>query len=596
MSTEFDFLIKNVTIVEGTGKKAYFGNIGILGEKVHSLGEVKGDAKKEIDGKGLTAVPGFVDSHSHNDGMLLYYPNNESYVMQGVTSFVGGQCGSSPAPLADIIPVMGRLSEYLQEYVPYKYYPSQSLFPKEQVNAWMKEKFGWTIDWSTMGEYFQRVEAKGTSMNYVPLLGHRMVRYYVLGENNKRVATKKEVEEMGEVIRKALEDRCIGMSVGLDYDPDVFADRSELVEHVSILNDYPNAIFCPHSRRTGRRRGLGAGARQHDKIDGLNEIIDICRASKVKMNLAHIYTGWYIRPEDSAPEIIEEANRQATLDLIDKAIEEGLDITYDSIPSLAIGGFENLRYLCSLFAPWLREFGSPDELAKWLKVADYRSEIKEAISTGKIFWRVNWNPNLNPQWATNITIIKSKTPNVDDKTIAQIAAERKKDEMDTVLDLIAEDPYTRATTGTMKLQSTKLRAMFYKHPKACVGLDTSARDDKYEGKYPPYGIPASNTFDAFPRFFIQFVRDEPIFTLEEAVMKTSTQAAKVHALKGRGTINEGSYADIVLMDLPGLQTPADVMEPRRYPKGIDYVFVNGVPVVEKGVHTKATPGKVLRRE
>lgn len=596
LTVEFDYLIKNANIVEGTGKRAYLGNIGIVGEKVKALGEITGDAKKEIDAKGLTAVPGFVDSHSHNDGMLLFYPYCESYVMQGVTSFVGGQCGGTTGPLTDMIPILGRLSEYLQEFVPHKYYTSVSLFPRDQVNVWMKEKFGWTVDWRTMGEYFQRVEAKGISMNYAPLFGHRMARYYVMGEDNKRVATKKEIADMGEVIRKGLEDRCIGMSVGLDYDPDVFADRSEMVEHVAILNEYPNAIFCPHSRRTGRRRGLGAGVRQHDKIDGLNEILDICRATKVKMNIAHIYTGWYIKPEDSTPEIIEEANRRATLMLIDKANEEGLDITFDSIPSLSVGGFENLRYLCSLFVPWLRELGSPEELAKWLKVSDFRTEIKEAISSGKLYWREGWNPNLNPQWATNITILRSKSPGLEGKSIAKIAEEKKKDPMDVIFDTIAEDPYTRATTGTMKLQSTNLRTMFYKHPKAAVGLDTSARDEKWEGKYPPYGIPAANTFDAFPRFFTQFVRDERIFSLEEAVHKTSTMAAKTHALKGRGTIAENSFADIVLMDFPGLKPTADVIEPRQYPKGIEYVFVNGVPVVEKGKHTRATPGKVLRRE
>ena len=341
---------------------------------------------------------------------------------------------------------------------------------------------------------------------------------------------------------------------------------------------------------------MGAGARQHDKIDGLTEIIDICRASKVKMNLAHLYTGWYIKPEDSAPDIIEEANRKATLNLIDEAVKEGLDITFDAIPSLAVGGFENLRYLCALFAPWLRELGSPEELAKWLKVTDFRNEVKDAIKTGKLFWRVTWNPNLNPKWATNITILKSKIPEVNGRTIAEIAEDRETDQMDTIFDIIGEDPYTRATTGSMKLQSIQLRSMFYKHPRGCVGLDTSARDTTYEGKHPPYSIPASNTFDAFPRFFIQYVRDNPIFTLEEAVTKTSTQAARVHSLKGRGTIGPGSYADIVLMDLPGLGTPADVMEPRKHPKGIEYVFVNGTQVVDKGQLTEVRPGKVLRRE
>ena len=594
MSEEFDVLIKNAAIVEGTGKKAYIGSIAIAGDKVKGLGDVEGEGKKVIDATGLTAVPGFVDSHSHNDGLLLWYPKCESYVMQGVTTFVGGQCGGSPAPLGDQVSVPGRLREYLFEFVPYKFYPPKTLYPIEQVNEWMKEKFGWTIDWKTMGEYFEKVEKKGISMNYAPLLGHRTVRSYVMGEDYKRHSTKPEREEMAKLIRQGLEDGCIGMSVGMDYDPDVFASREEIVEHVSILKEY-NAIFCPHSRRTGRRRGIAAGARPHDKIDGLREVIGICRATGVKMNIAHLYTGWYINPE-RGPDILEEANRRATLGIIDKALEEGFNISFDAIPGLVQGGFSVLRYLCSLLAPWLRELGSREALAKWLKVPDFREEIKDALRRGKLFWRVSWNPNLNPHWAENIMVLKSKSPGCDGKSLAQIAEEREKDPLDVYFDIIAEDPDTRAVTGWGGGASPSWRALFYKHPVGHVGLDTSARDIKWEGEYPPYSIPGINTFSAYSLFFIQLVRDEKVFSLEEAVQKTATGPAKVHNLEGRGVIEEGSYADIVLMDLPNLKVLGDVLEPRRYPEGIEYVFVNGVPVVEKGKHTGATPGKVLKEE
>ena len=593
MTKEFDFVIKNAKIVEGTGKKAYIGSIAVSGDRVKAIGDVEGDAKMVIDATGLNALPGFVDSHSHNDGLLLWYPRCESYVMQGVTTFVGGQCGGSPAPLGDQIPVLGRLREYLFEFVPYKYYPKKTLYPIDQVNEWMKEKFGWTIDWRTMGEYFERVEKTGISMNYAPLVGHRTVRMCVMGEDYKRHSTKVERAEMGGLIRQALEEGCIGMSAGLDYDPDVFASREEIVEHVSILNDY-GAIFCPHSRRTGRRRGISAGARPHDKIDGLREVIDICRATGVRMNIAHLFTGWYIRPQ-GGPDILEEANRRATLTVIDEALKEGLNITFDHIPGLVQGGFSVLRYLCSLLSPWLRELGSREALAKWLKVRDFRDEIKEALSKGKLFWRVAWNPNLNPRWAENIIVLRSRSPDCDGKTLAQIAEERKKDPLEVYFDIIADDPDTRAITGSGARERASWRTLFYKHPVGMVGLDTSARDDKWEAEHPPYSIPGINTFSAYPLFFIQLAREEKVFSLEDAVQKTATMPAKVHGLEGRGVIDEGSYADIVLMDLQNLKVLGDILEPRRYPKGIEYVFVNGVAVVEKGIHTGATSGNVLKR-
>ena len=121
------------------------------------------------------------------------------------------------------------------------------------------------------------------------------------------------------------------------------------------------------------------------------------------------------------------------------------------------------------------------------------------------------------------------------------------------------------------------------------------RDASSPGSFKTYDLPGINSFAAFPLFYKYFVTETGTFTLEQAVQKTSTMAARVHNLEGRGTISEGSYADIVLMDLPGLKIEANEIEPRKYPEGIEYVIVNGVPVVEEGVHSGATPGKARAR-
>src|SRR3989304_871555 len=146
MVAEFDVLIKNATIVDGTGRSAFTGSLGIIGDKIGGVGDVKGDAVDVIDANGLTASPGFIDAHSHADWAIMWYPMCESFVMQGVTTFVGGQCGGSPGPLGDIVRVPGILADYLDQLDPYKYYP-KPLYPLDQVNRWMEEKFGWTMDW-----------------------------------------------------------------------------------------------------------------------------------------------------------------------------------------------------------------------------------------------------------------------------------------------------------------------------------------------------------------------------------------------------------------------------------------------------------------
>jgi N-acyl-D-aspartate/D-glutamate deacylase len=588
---EFDVLIKDAEIVEGTGKKSYKGSIGVKGDKVAALGKVKGDAVKEVDGRGLTALPGFIDAHSHADWTLPWFPKAESYVMQGVTTFVGGQCGGSPAPLGEYIRVPRMLQDHLNELDPYKYYPRLSYYPLEQINEWMKEKYGWTLDWETMGGFFKKVEETGVSVNYAPLLGHGSVRTKVMGNDFKRHTTGQEQEEMHELIHQGMKDGCIGMSTGLDYDPDVFAAHEEIVSSVAVLKEY-GGVYCPHWRRTGRRRGIATGHVSNEKITALMECVDVYKRTGVRLHYAHLSTGWDIRP--SPPEELEHANLKVTIDMITGDSKGDLDITWDAIPQLTRGGFEAMRYLCSLYEPWLRELGSREELAKWFKVEEFREEVKESIRRGKWYMRESYSPVTNPNWASNIYVLRSRVPGVDGKSIAQIAAERGHDQWDTWMDIIAEDPDALGATGQLLPMAAYLQ--YYTHPKGMVGLDTSVFDAEYERKAPPYTFPGINTFNAFPMFITKYVRDGNLFAMEEAVQKTSTMAARVHNLKGRGVIKEGAYADLVLLDVPNIKVLADELETRRHPKGVEYVFVNGVAVVEKGRHTGERSGRVLKRD
>ncbi|MCW4048363.1 MAG: amidohydrolase family protein, partial [Candidatus Bathyarchaeota archaeon] len=595
---ELSVLIKNTRIVDGSGKEAYEGSIGIKEDKIVSIGKVKGDAVREIDAKGLLAVPGFIDSHSHGDFGVMFFPKCESYLHQGVTTMIVGQCGMSLAPIGDYIRLPGIASDYLMEIEPHKYYPKRTVFPRGEVNDLMKEKFGWTVDWSSMDEWFKAVEKIGISMNMATLVGHSSVRHTVLKDDYERSSTDEEIAEMSRLIEESMDAGCYGMSVGLDYDPDTFADKKEIVEHCKIIAK-KKGIFAPHSRRTGRRRNIGAGHRQHDKIEGIYEILDICRESGVKMNIAHLFTGWYVNPQ-GYPSIFEEANRKATLAVIDKAIDEGMDVSFDVLPSAQVSKFGGASYLCSSFSPWLREKGSREEFAKWLKIPDYRQEIKDAIKSGKWFIRVAYNPNTNPRWAENYIILEHKNKEAVNKTIADIAEMREQDAFDVWFDLIVEDPDAKCgqqfvyPSGTYD-PDAGYHKIFWEHPTAALGIDTGVDDYKYESKSPPWMLPRINAYAAFPGFFQKFVKRDKVFTVEQAVFKTSTQAAIRHEIKGRGVIKKGAYADILLMDLKKLKVTGTPLKPRQKPSGIEYVLVNGVPVVEKKKHSNLTPGRVLRK-
>ena len=594
---ELDLIIRNANIVDGCGRPLYGGSIGVFGDKVVAVGSVKGDAKNEVDASGLTAIPGIIDAHSHVDRHLQFMPEMESYLLQGVTTFIGGQCGHSLAPIRDGLPLRNiwTIVDVLDEIIPYKYYPQERVpVPLEKLNPLMEKHFGWSVGWRTMAEYFKAIEDLGISCNFVPLVGHGTCRSVVLGEDFKRPSTPSELEEIKALLRSGLDDGCMGMSLGLDYDPGVYSDRNELVECVSLLREY-GGVLCAHSRRTGRRRNIAAGTPPHHKIDGIREVVDICRAADVRMNISHLYTGWYITP-GGGPSILEEANRKATLMVIDEALEEGLDISFDVIPSSLMTRFGGWRYLCSTFAPWVREKGSKEAFAEGLKVPEYREEIKDAIRRGE-WYIAGPNPYTNSSWARGLAILRHGNPGCEGKTVQQIADERGTDPFEAWFDLIVEDPDSKIGIGRGNPMAP-YNAIFFQHPTSMVGTDTLNGDDyKWAYKTIERGpVPGISNYSAYVGFFDKFVKWMKALTLEEAVYKTSTYVAKRHNLMGRGVIKEGCYADIVLMDFDNLKVMGTPLEPRVQPRGIEYVFVNGVTVVEKARHTGTRPGRVIKRE
>ncbi|MCK4582145.1 amidohydrolase family protein, partial [Candidatus Bathyarchaeota archaeon] len=394
----------------------------------------------------------------------------------------------------------------------------------------------------------------------------------------------------------AMREGAIGISTGLDYDPGVWASMDEINECVSIMKEY-GGVYCPHWRRTGRRRDVKFGDARSNKVDGLLESINTCRVTGVKTNIAHLTPGWRLVPEGH--EYMEEHNIRATLQYFDDALEEGLDISFDSMPWFLRGGFDVMPYLSSILTPWLRESGSREKFAEWLKVPDYREEIVDALKNGKWYIRLAYSPNSNPQWAENIWVSKHKDEKLIGKNVAQIAAERDKPLLDTWFDLICEDPdatgYTAGTADTGNFPWKPYRALMFQHRCGSLSLDQSVYDVEYRMKKPPYRRPARNAYGAFPAFIDKMVNELNVFTVEECIYKISTAAAEHHNLKGRGTITPGSYADITVFSLDKLKVVSTPVEPNKHPKGIEYVFVNGDTVVEKGKHTGAVPGRVLRR-
>ena len=590
MSEKFDILIKNGSVVDGTGVTAYKGAVVVKDERIVAVGKVEGDlemdAKTVIDAEGKVVTPGFIDVHDHGDMSLLYYPKADGFLRQGITTFVGGNCGSSPAPFEDEVSLGMGLYDLYYELSPDMYYPT-GLVSRDEFNDLHREMYGWEVKWRTMGDFFEALEEKGFSPNYVPLVGHHPLRYVVMGHDFKRHATPDEVEAMKTHMRQAMEDGCRGMSVGRDYEPSYWAGFDELVALASVASEYGGVYTC-HSLRTGLRKARRPGEFPPVKVEGLKEAIAVGREAKISVQISHLGALYDVTPGGDID--MSLAAGKATLKIVDDAIEEGISVGFDTIPNVRGFGTSSNNWLISSLLPWLKVTGSREQLAKALRMREFREEIKAKIWSGYYYIL---NPNINPNWARGKLILESKEESYVNKTVAQIAEETGADPLEALMDIIMADP--DAKTGS-RGRNSPTKGMFYKHPASMVGVDTYAIDTTYVTKNPAWSRPSENSFGGFAAYFRDVVREGKILSLEEAVKKVTSTSADKFNLKDRGVLMTGAYADIVVMDLETVAPKATPLNPCVYPEGIEHVIVNGKQVVKASQHTGAKPGKVLRRE
>jgi len=591
MTDEYSVLIKNATIVDGTGSPAYKGTVGVAGERISFVGKTNGEpektAEKVLDAKGHIVSPGFIDVHNHGDISIIYYPKADGFLRQGITTFVGGNCGSSPAPYGELVNFGFFLHDLYEELSPDMYYP-HTLVSREVFNEKHAQIYGWEVDWYTMGDFFNKLEKKGISPNYVPLLGHNPVRLMVMGHDYERKATLDEIKSMKPMVKQAMEDGCRGISVGRDYEPSYYADFEELVALASVAAEYGGVYTC-HSLRTGLRKARRPGEFPPIKVNGLLEAIDVGRKAKIPVQISHLGSLYDVTPGGSM--MLNEASARSTLKMVDDARAEGIDVTFDMIPGIRGYGTSQSVWLVTSLLPWLKlSGGSRIQFARALRMKQFREEIKHTIWSGKWY---SLNPNINPNWARGQLIMSCKEERFVNKTVEQIAGELGIDPLDALMDVLMIDPYTKIGSRGM---DNPVKHLFYQHPASMVGIDTLAIDTTWETKTAPWSKPSENSFNGFAYYFSIVVRQSKILSIEEAVRKVTSLPAKKFKLRDRGVLKEGAYADIVIMDIDHVAPKAEPLNPCLYPEGIEHVLVNGTQVIENSAHTGALPGKILRRE
>ncbi len=594
MVEAFDVLIRDTMIVDGTGSPAFKGSVGIRAGKIVAVGQITGEAAEVIDGSGLVTCPGFIDPHSHADLTILSYPLAENLIMQGITTFVGGNCGFSLAPLKDTAQF------------------------ERAMNTWKQDL---ELDWGTFGEWLSKVDAVGLSPNYVPLVGHNTIREWVMGEDFKREATPDEVEGMKDLVGAAMSNGAFGLSAGLDaYWAGHFANVDQEIVELAKIVQAEGGLFAPHTRHHQNQwpvdepseYGYGlfhapTGEIIAGRYHGLLEAVEVAhKANGVQLHIAH-FTPVYIIPQPH-PDYVDKAIAQASLEaIIDKARDEGLDVTFNALGWSQSVGQEvpviNAFFAANLLLPdWFRAL-SREEFVENLEDTAFRDRVKEIVLSGKFKFGM-LHPLTDPYWMDCYRVLQSNNPAFEGKTIGQMARERRPDSIikavydesfEVVFDILVQDPTTTWALIIDKRESGVL-ATFFQHPGGLPCTDVTALPAIPPKQGARFGGAAPIAYGMFPHYIRTMVKEEGVLSLEEAIRKvTSLPAQEILGLEDRGVIKEGAWADLVVMDMESIREGDDFLEPYQPPEGIEQVLVNGTIVYKDMAHTGQRPGKVLRR-
>lgn len=536
MPQQFDLLIKNGHLIDGTGNPCYEADIGISGGRIIRVeSDIDVAAPQQvIDAAGLIVSPGFFDAHSHDDLYLLVNPTCDEKILQGVTTTIIGNCGFSPAPISedhmtdikDALKVMG--GEHI---------------PKEDLEL------------QSFDDFLRKLEAMKPGINVLPLVGHSTVRIAVIGSAN-RAPTDSELKKMKELVAIAMEKGAFGISTGLIYAPGNYANTEEIIELAKVIRKF-NGIYASHIR-----------SESDQVIPAIAEAIMIGEKANVPVHISH----HKVAGKDNWGKSVE------TLKMMAEARARGLEVTCDQYPYRA-----GSTFLAALLPPSTLSDG-PEVFSQKLKDPKIRKEVIAEIEKGR---EVQWENLIKGSGFDNIVIAIS--PNHHDyigKSIAEIAEMEDKSPYDVIFDLVVEEK--RGTVVILFLMDDEDIQRIMQNSFTMIGTDG----------IPGFGVSRVHPrlTGTFPRILGRYVRDEGVLSLEEAIRKMTSLPAQAFRVKRKGLLMEGFDADIVIFNPKTIIDKSTYEDPQQKPEGISYVLVNGEIAVENGKVIGANSGKVLRHK
>lgn len=537
-----DLKIANGKIIDGSGKTAYAGDVGVVGDRIAALGDLSGlESAATIDAKGNVVAPGFIDMHTHSDLSFVYDRKANSKLLSGVTTEVIGNCGIGVAPVRE------ENRKLLIDYL------GTRLIGSIPVKL--------ELPWTTYREYLDWFVANPPIINVAPLLGQGVVRIAVMGfEKGTPDAT--QLKDMQQITDRAMSEGALGLSSGLVYMPGEFSSADEIAELCKVMIPY-KGFYATHMRT---------------ESDGIMAAIDealwIGGTAGVPVHISHF-------------KLLSQnmlGKTDLVLERLAKAERSGIEVSYDCYPYTA-----GLTSLSACLPPWIFE-GGVDKMIERLKDKTIRTRIRKEIAEGLPGWQ-NFVRSAGGWEKFFVSSVRSEENKcLEGKFITEIGELQGKDPYDAAFDLlIAENGRVQMNYYAM-LEDDVMT--FLRQPKAMIGSDAMSLST--EGVM-AFGKPHPRAFGTPTRFLGRYVRDKKILPFEEAVKKMTSLPATRLGLKARGLIEKDYYADIVIFDPATVEDKATYADPKQYSQGIETVIVNGKVVFDNDVQKDVFFGRVLGR-
>jgi N-acyl-D-aspartate/D-glutamate deacylase len=525
----YDLVISGGSVLDGEGTPAVTADVGVRGGRVVAIGSLAAAAAvRRIDASGLTVAPGFIDMHNHSDYTILLEPKAESMIRQGVTTMVLGE--------------------------------SRSAGPVKPGSIDNQRADGVTVDWTTLGGYFEKLERQHMATNIASYVGEEQVWTYVKGYGQSP-ATPDELDAMKKLIAQAMQEGAMGLSTALLVPPSSLATTENLVELAKVAHQY-GGIYSSHIRDEGE--GV---------FKAIDEAISVGKGAQIPVDIIHMKIA-HKKLWGRANEIIA---------MVQKARDEGFDIRANVYPYTA--GQNNLS---SIIPPWAHD-GGRDQLLKRLRDPIARRRMKTEILHGLPNW-YNHYLATGDGWAGMqlVSLRNERNKPFQGKRMSELLAARGGDPVEGFFDVLLEEGGSVPTVFFHHSEQDMQLVM--KQPWTSIGSDGSAVSvDGPTSKTHPH----PRYYGTFPRVLGRYVRDLHVVTLPDAIKKMTSMNADKIGLKDRGRLRPGAWADITIFDANQVSDRATFEKPHQYPVGIRYVIVNGTVTVDNEQHTGALSGRVL---